>query len=85
MSFWGESEGTPRNAVSPDIYSEDFSAAVDYLGAQTFVDRERIGRNRQRAQSTPVFAVGPNAQKVQDLQRLPWYQQSEESNGHSTT
>ncbi len=43
LSFWGESEGMPRNAVSPDIYAEDFSAAVDYLGTQPFVDRERIG------------------------------------------
>ena len=43
LSFWGESEGEPRNAVSPDIYAEDFSAAVDYLGSQSFVDRERIG------------------------------------------
>ena len=43
LSFWGESEGHPRNAVSPDIYSEDFSAAVDFLGTQAFVDRSRIG------------------------------------------
>jgi fermentation-respiration switch protein FrsA (DUF1100 family) len=43
LSFWGESEGKPRHAVSPDIYSEDFSAAVDFLGTQPFVDRERIG------------------------------------------
>ena len=43
LSFWGESEGQPRNAVAPDIYAEDFSAAVDYLRAQTFVDKERIG------------------------------------------
>lgn len=43
LSFWGESEGRPRNLVSPDIYAEDFSAAVDYLGAQGFVDRDRIG------------------------------------------
>lgn len=43
LSFWGESEGNPRNAVSPDIYAEDFSAAVDYLGTREFVDRERIG------------------------------------------
>lgn len=43
LSFWGESEGRPRNLVSPDIYAEDFSAAVDYLGAQGFVDRNRIG------------------------------------------
>ncbi len=43
LSFWGESEGQPRNAVLPDVYAEDFSAAVDYLGTQTLVDRERIG------------------------------------------
>ncbi|WP_428848920.1 alpha/beta hydrolase [Xanthomonas dyei] len=43
LSFWGESEGQPRNAVSPDIYAEDFSAAVDFLETQTFVDREQIG------------------------------------------
>ncbi|MHA6828853.1 alpha/beta hydrolase [Ralstonia pseudosolanacearum] len=43
LSFWGGSEGRPRNAVSPDIYAEDFSAAVDFLGTRPFVDRERIG------------------------------------------
>ena len=43
LSFWGESDGLPRNAVSPDIYAEDFSAAVDYLRTRPFVDRERIG------------------------------------------
>lgn len=43
LSFWGESEGQPRNSVSPDIYAEDFSAAVDYLGSQPFVAKDRIG------------------------------------------
>lgn len=43
QSFWGESEGQPRNTVAPDIYAEAFSAAVDYLGTQSFVNRERIG------------------------------------------
>ncbi|WP_063043528.1 alpha/beta hydrolase, partial [Nocardia pseudovaccinii] len=43
LSFWGESDGRPRNAVSPDIYAEDFSAAVDYLRTRSFVDKERIG------------------------------------------
>jgi hypothetical protein len=43
LSFWGESEGQPRNVVAPDIYAEDFSAAVDFLGTQSFVDRDRIG------------------------------------------
>lgn len=43
LSFWGESEGQPRNAVAPDIYAETFSAAVDFLGTQSFVDRDNIG------------------------------------------
>lgn len=43
LSFWGGSEGEPRNAVLPDMYVETFSAAVDYLTLQDFVDPERIG------------------------------------------
>ncbi|GKZ21298.1 hypothetical protein AbraIFM66951_000814 [Aspergillus brasiliensis] len=35
LPFWGSSTGTPRNAVSPDLYAEAFSAAVDYLGSNT--------------------------------------------------
>ncbi len=43
QSFMGESGGFPRNVSSPDIFVENFSAAIDYLGLQPFVDRERIG------------------------------------------
>ena len=43
LSYWGESEGEPRNAVLPDVYAEDFSAAVDFLGTRPFVDRNNIG------------------------------------------
>jgi fermentation-respiration switch protein FrsA (DUF1100 family) len=43
LTFWGGSEGEPRNAVSADLYAEAFSAAVDYLGTRDLVDRERIG------------------------------------------
>ncbi len=42
-SYSGESGGEPRNVASPDINTEDFSAAVDFLGLQPNVDRERIG------------------------------------------
>lgn len=42
-SYTGESGGEPRNIASPDINTEDFSAAVDFLGLQKNVDRERIG------------------------------------------
>ena len=42
-SFNGYSGGEPRYVTSPDIFVEDFSAAVDYIGTRDFVDRERIG------------------------------------------
>lgn len=42
-SYTGESSGEPRNVASPDIYTEDFSAAVDYMGLHAHVDRHRIG------------------------------------------
>lgn len=42
-SYTGESGGNPRNVASPDINTEDFSAAVDFLGLQKEVDRNRIG------------------------------------------
>lgn len=42
-SFTGESGGTPRYMASPDINTEDFMAAVDFLSVQDYVDADRIG------------------------------------------
>ncbi len=42
-SYTGESSGEPRNVASPDINTEDFSAAVDFLSNYPDVDPERIG------------------------------------------
>ncbi len=42
-SFTGESSGAPRNVASPDINTEDFSAAIDFLGTQSFIDKEKVG------------------------------------------
>lgn len=42
-SFTGESGGEVRNVASPEIFTEDFSAAVDYLTTLDFVDNEKIG------------------------------------------
>lgn len=43
LLFTGESGGTPRDVSSPDINTEDFSAAVDFLSVQENVDPERSG------------------------------------------
>lgn len=42
-SYTGESGGEPRNVASPDINTEDFSAAVDFLGLQDNIDRNKLG------------------------------------------
>ena len=42
-AFMGESGGEPRHVSSPDIFAENFSAGVDYLGTLPFVDRDQIG------------------------------------------
>lgn len=42
-SYTGESSGKPRNVASPDINTEDFSAAVDYLATRKDVDENKIG------------------------------------------
>ena len=42
-SYNGESGGEPRHVTSPEIFAEDFSAGVDYLGTLAEVDRNRIG------------------------------------------
>lgn len=42
-SFSGESGGMPRQTVSPEIYADDFSASVDFLGRLPFVNRNKIG------------------------------------------
>lgn len=42
-SYNGESSGEPRHVSSPDIFVEDFSAGVDFLGTLPYVDRRRIG------------------------------------------
>lgn len=42
-SYNGESGGEPRHVTSPEIFAEDFSAGVDFLGTLDYVDRQRIG------------------------------------------
>lgn len=42
-SYNGESGGQPRSVASPEAFVEDFSAAVDYLGVNPRIDRDRIG------------------------------------------
>ena len=42
-SYNGTSGGEPRRTSSPDIFAEDFSAGVDFLGTRPYVDQNKIG------------------------------------------
>jgi len=42
-SYNGESGGEPRHITSPEVFAEDFSAAVDFAGSLSYIDRGRIG------------------------------------------
>ena len=42
-SFTGESGGNVRDVASPDIFTEDYSAAIDFAGSLAYVDREKLG------------------------------------------
>lgn len=41
--YMGKSSGKPRRVSSPELFTESFSACVDFLGLQNYIDRERIG------------------------------------------
>ena len=42
-SFTGQSGGTARDVASPDVFTEDYSAAIDFVGSLAYVDKERLG------------------------------------------
>ena len=46
LSFWGESEGQPRHTVAPEIYADDFSAAVDFLSRKPVRQQGQYRRAR---------------------------------------
>ena len=54
QSFTGESGGAVRNTASTDINTEDFLAAVDYLGSLPYVDREKIAGRMWTPDNTDI-------------------------------
>lgn len=89
-SYNGESAGEPRHVSSPDVFAEDFSAGVDFLGTLPFVDRRRIGAigicgsggfalNAAQV-DTRIAAVATSVMyDISGVQRDGWfYQQGEE-------
>lgn len=82
-SFGGESGGEVRNTASPDIFTEDYSAAVDYVGLLDYVDRERIGAVGICGLSGMVITAAGTDTRIKAVATLSMYDMSRDmSRGH---
>ncbi|MBR1645877.1 MAG: alpha/beta hydrolase [Selenomonadaceae bacterium] len=63
-SFTGESGGNVRDVASPDIFTEDYSAAVDFVGSLAYVDREKIGAMGICGLSGPAVTAAINDVRI---------------------
>lgn len=63
-SFTGESGGNVRDVASPDIFTEDFSAAIDFVGSLAYVDRERLGAMGICGLSGPAVTAAINDVRI---------------------
>ena len=82
-SFTGQSGGTVRDVASPDIYTEDYSAAVDFLGLQRIVDRERIGAQAVCGLSGMALTAAAADSRIKAVAAVSMYDMSRSmSRGH---
>ena len=82
-SFGGESGGEVRNTASPDIFTEDYSAAVDYVGLLNYVDRERIGAVGICGLSGMAITAAGTDTRIKAVATLSMYDMSRDmSRGH---
>ncbi|PQP23461.1 alpha/beta hydrolase [Rhodococcus opacus] len=82
-SFTGESGGEVRDVASPDINTEDFSAAVDFLGLQDIVDRERIGLQAVCGMSGMALTAAAGDSRIKAVATSSMYDMSRSmSRGH---
>lgn len=82
-SFGGESGGEVRNTASPDIFTEDYSAAVDYVGLLGYVDRDRIGAVGICGLSGMAITAAGTDTRIKAVATLSMYDMSRDmSRGH---
>ena len=82
-SFGGESGGEVRNTASPDIVTEDYSAAEDYVGLLDYVDRERIGAVGICGLSGMAITAAGTDTRIKAVATLSMYDMSRDmSRGH---
>ena len=63
-SFTGQSGGNVRDVASPDIFTEDFSAAIDFVGSLPYVDREKLGAMGICGLSGPAVTAAINDVRI---------------------
>ncbi|WP_309130979.1 alpha/beta hydrolase [Brevibacterium sp.] len=82
-SFTGQSGGDVRDVASPDIFTEDFSATVDFLGLQRRVDRERIGLQAICGLSGMAITAATSDSRIKAVATTSMYDMSRSiSRGH---
>jgi fermentation-respiration switch protein FrsA (DUF1100 family) len=82
-SFTGQSGGHIRDVASPDIFTEDFSATVDFLGLQRRVDRERIGLQAICGMSGMAITAATSDSRIKAVATASMYDMSRSiSRGH---
>ncbi len=82
-SFGGESGGEVRNTASPDIFTEDYSAAVDYIGLLPYVSRDRIGAVGICGLSGMAITAAGTDTRIKAVATLSMYDMSRDmSKGH---
>lgn len=81
-SFTGESGGNVRNVASPDIFTEDFSSAVDFIGLLPYVDRERIGVIGICGLSGPAITAAINDVRIKAVAVSAMYDMTDSIRNH---
>lgn len=83
LSYWGESASdgrySPRNAVLPDMYVEDFSAALDFLRGLDMVDSERIGALGICGSGSFALAAGKIDSRIKAIATISMYDMGDAS------
>jgi len=81
-SFTGESGGNVHDVASPDIFTEDFSAAVDFVGLLPFVDKERVGAMGICGLSGPAITAATNDVRIKAVATSAMYDMSDSIRNH---
>lgn len=81
-SFTGESGGNVRNVGSPEIFTDDFSAAVDFIGSLKFINKDQIGAIGICGLSGPAITAAINDVRIKAVAVSAMYDMHESIRNH---